>query len=130
MVVDSISNLVNSLKTGASAGKETVTVPATKLVLAVLALLKKEEFIADFEVRGDKKKPDVAITMLYTDGIAAINGAKRISKSGKRVYRGARNTPSVRRGYGMAVVTTPSGIMRGDEARKKNVGGEVLFEIW
>jgi small subunit ribosomal protein S8 len=130
MVNDRISNLINGLKTASIAKKETMTVPSSKLVVSILELLKKQEFITDFSVNGDKVKKDAVITLKYENGLPAINDVKKVSKTSKRIYRGADSIKSVKSGYGLSVVTTPKGVISGSEARKSKVGGEVLFEIW
>lgn len=130
MVVDKISNLINSLKTGGTAGKESIRVPSSHLTEAILAVLKKEEFISDFSIVGDKKIKEAVVTLKYTNGDPAISGARRVSKTARRIYRGADKIKSVKSGYGLSVVTTPKGVMASNAARKEGVGGEVLFEIW
>ncbi len=130
MVNDRISNLINGLKTASIARKETVIIPATKLIISILELLKKEEFIADFSISGDKVKREAIITLKYENGLPAINDVKKISKTSKRIYRSSDEIRTVKNGYGLSVVTTPKGVISGTEARKSKVGGEVLFEIW
>ncbi len=131
MVNDRIANLINGLKTASIAKKESITIPSSKLTVSILELLKKEEFIADFSVKGDKIKKEAVITLKYDEnGLPAINDVRRVSRTSKRVYRNADSIKSVKSGYGTAVVTTPKGVISGSEARKSKVGGEVLFEIW
>jgi small subunit ribosomal protein S8 len=130
MVNDKISNLINGLKTASNAKKETMIVPSSNLIASILELLKKEEFIADFSIKGDKVKKEAIITLKYENGLPAINDVKKVSKTSKRIYRGADSIKSVKSGYGLSVITTPKGVISGTQARKSKVGGEVLFEIW
>jgi len=130
MVGDRISNLINDLKTASIAGKESVIVPNSKMSVNILNLLKKENYVADYSIKGNDKVKEIVVNLKYEDGEPAIHDAKRLSKQSSRTYRSASNIRSVRRGYGLLVVTTPKGVISGETARKQNVGGEVLFEIW
>lgn len=129
MVVDNISNLIISLKNASIAGKDYLRVPATKINTAILSVLKENNFITDF-AQKDKETKDIKVVLKYEDGAAAITDVKRISKNSKRVYQSSKEIKNVRRGYGMSVISTPNGVMSGLNARKQNVGGELLFEIW
>jgi small subunit ribosomal protein S8 len=130
MVGDKVSNLINGLKTASLADKEIANVPYSKMNLAILELLKKEGYIADFEVKEDGVKKDVDVEIKYEKGKPAINDVKRISKFSKRVYKDVKSISPVKRGYGIMVITTSKGLMTGDEAKKQKVGGESLFQIW
>ena len=129
MVVDNISNLIISLKNASTAGKDYLRVPATKINSAILNVLKENNFITDFS-KKDKDAKDIKVVLKYEDGAAAITDVKRISKNSKRVYQSSKEIKNVRRGYGMAVISTPKGVMSGINAREQKVGGELLFEIW
>lgn len=129
MVGDKISNLIIKMKNASMSGKPTVEVVLSNLNLEILKLLKKEKFITEFD--ADKKKRTVTVTLAYTaDGDSAITDVKRVSKLSKRIYRGSQYINPVLNGLGIAVVSTPLGIMAGRTAREKKVGGEVMFEIW
>jgi len=130
MVIDSIANLINSLKNASQRGLETVTVPYTKMQNSILNVLKSEGFIADFEEKGKAPKKNLEVSLKYENGSPAIHGTKRISKSSKRIYKDVKSIYSVQSGYGIAVFSTPKGVMSDKQARKDNVGGESLFEIW
>jgi small subunit ribosomal protein S8 len=126
MVGDKISNLINGLKTASLANKEVATVPYSKINVAILELLKKENYIADFEVKkkddeGNKNSiiTEIDVELKYENGSPAINDVKRISKFSKRVYKDAKSISPVKRG-----------LMTGSQARKDGVGGESLFQIW
>jgi small subunit ribosomal protein S8 len=130
MVGDKVSNLISGLNNASKVGKDDVCVPHTKMTQAISDVLKKEEYISDVEVIGSVPKQSLKITLKYENGIPAIHGVKRISKFSKRVYKGVKDIQSVKRGYGSAIITTPEGILTDEEAKKKGVGGEVLFYIW
>jgi small subunit ribosomal protein S8 len=130
MVGDKVSNLINGLKTASLADKEIANVPYSKMNLAILELLKKEGYIADFEIKEDGVKKDVDVEIKYEKGKPVINDVKRISKFSKRVYKDVKSISPVKRGYGIMVITTSKGLMTGDEAKKQKVGGESLFQIW
>ena len=101
-----------------------------KTVYEIAKILKSEGFITDFTVEGETKK-EIVITLKYVaNGKKAISGLKRISKPGLRVYAKADELPRVLNGLGIAIISTSKGIMTDKEARKQNIGGEVLAYIW
>ena len=129
MVGDKISQLIIKIKNASRVSKDDVLVENTKLNLGILEALKERNFIESFDI--DKKTNKVNVVLKYDDeGNSAITDVKRISKLSKRVYKSAKEITSVKNGYGMAVFTTPLGVMSDKQAREKNVGGEVMFEIW
>jgi small subunit ribosomal protein S8 len=130
MVKDSISNLIVSLKNASDTGKDVVYAPHTKLIVSVLEVLKKKNYIDNFEIVGDEPKKQVKITVKYEDGNPAVHGVKRVSKFSQRIYRGFKAIKPVKSGYGMMVLSTPDGILTDKEAVEKKVGGEALFMIW
>jgi len=130
MVGDKIANLINGLKTASAVGKATTEVSSSKIGVAILELLKKENYIEDFNQIEGNWKNGIEVSLKYEDGEPAIHDLKRVSKLSCRRYQAAKDIRPVRRGYGMLVITTSKGVMKGEEARKKNLGGEVLFEIW
>jgi small subunit ribosomal protein S8 len=130
MVADHLANFVISLKNASAARKRTVEGVSTKLVEAVATILKKEGFIESFEVKGADAKRRIVATLRYSDEGAAISEAAKVSRYSRRVYRGAKEIRPFRQGYGLRILTTPKGVMTDREARRGNVGGEVLCEIW
>jgi len=128
MVIDHISNLIISLKNASIAGNDYLVVPSTKISTAILNVLKENNFIGEFSNKKDDK--GIKVELIYKDGMPAITDVKRISKNSRRVYSSSAELKSVKRGYGMVVITTPNGVLSGSDARKAKVGGEVLFEIW
>lgn len=127
---DRVSNLIISLKNAGQAGKSTVVLPYSKFVWSIAELLEKHGYVKSCGKKGKKLAKFVEVEVLYKDGTPAISHAKRISSSSQRVYRSAGDIHAVRDGFGMAVVSTTKGILSDKEARKQNIGGEILFEIW
>jgi small subunit ribosomal protein S8 len=132
MVRDSISNLIISLKNATLSEKEVVVVPFSKMSLSILELLKKEEYIADLEILEQTKTgmKKIKAVLKYDNDMPAIHDVKRISKFSKRIYRSVKDIKPVKQHYGIMVLTTPLGVVSNKTAIEKNVGGEVLFEIW
>jgi small subunit ribosomal protein S8 len=130
-MTDPISDLIIRLKNARLAGKSTVRVPHSKLRTAVAEKLKQRGLIADIATRGKDIHKALELTLSRTEsGAYRFQDVLRISKPGRRVYVGAKEIHKVRGGTGFSVLSTPRGVLFGDEARKENVGGEVLFEIW
>jgi small subunit ribosomal protein S8 len=128
--MDKLANLIISLKNGGNARKESVMVPATKLSAEVAKTLFKAGFIASYAKKSRAKGDVLELGISYVDGRPRISDVKRVSKSSRRVYFGVHDVKLVKNGRGLLVLSTPKGILTGDEARKEHVGGEALFEIW
>jgi len=131
MVKDNISNLINGLKNAQTSGKDVFRTPYTKMNMAILEVLKREGFVSDVDKRGKDLSKHIDITLKYgEEGKPSINNVKRVSKQSRRVYKSANEIHQIKNGYGLLVLSTPSGILTDKQARKSNVGGEALFEIW
>jgi small subunit ribosomal protein S8 len=130
-MTDPISDMIVRIKNAALAGKDVVRVPDSKLRKAVAVKLKERGLVADITSRGKGIEKALELTLARTEGGAyRFHDVLRVSKPGRRVYVGAKEIQTVRGGTGFAVLSTPRGVLAGDEARKENVGGELLFEIW
>ena len=125
-----MSNLIISLKNGGNARKTTVAVPFTKLSNEVAKVLFASGYIASYAKKSRKNGDILELGVSYVDAKPKINDVKRISKSSCRVYFGVHDLKPIKNGRGLLVVSTPKGILTGDEARKQHVGGEALFQIW
>jgi small subunit ribosomal protein S8 len=127
---DPVADLVTRIRNAGAARLERCDAPVSKVKLAVLAVLKREGYIDDFRVsEGDK--PFVTVWLRYARGRDhAIEGIRRRSTPGCRRYVPARSIPIVRDGMGISVISTSQGVMSDREARQKNVGGELLLEVW
>jgi small subunit ribosomal protein S8 len=111
----------------------TVTMPKSKLKLAIAELLQQEGYVRDFSVQPADGKPfeNIVITLKYTaDRQPVITGLKRVSRPGLRIYSKQADIPRIRGGLGLTILSTPRGVMSGHEARRQNVGGEVLAYVW
>lgn len=125
-----IGDMVARIRNGQNAGKETVTVPNSKLRVAVLAVLKDEGFIEDFKKQEiDEHRSNLVVTLKYVGGNGAIQEISVVSKPGRRVYSGSAKMPRVLNGLGIAIVSTPQGVMTDHKARLMNIGGEVLCKV-
>lgn len=132
MVIDTISNLIISLKNAQKAKHAEVKISYSKLKHAIADVLKKEGFVVNVEKTGkDVTNKKLVITLKYEeDGSPAIQEVKRNSKQSKRTYIGYKDIKQVRNGYGISVLSTPQGILSNREAIKAKIGGELLFTIW
>ena len=130
-VSDPISDMLTRIRNAVMVQHESVAIPASKMKIAIAKILKDEGFIADYEIEGDKTKKQVKITLKYDEVKRPfINGLKRVSKPGLRVYVPSSQIPKVYGGAGIAVLSTSKGVMTGGDAYRKGVGGEILGYIW
>ena len=130
MMSDPIADMLVRIKNANAMRHETVEIPTSKTKTAILEVLKKEGFVADYKV-SDGVKSVTTVTLKYTDNNQrVIKGLKRISKPSLHVYAKAEDLPKVLNGLGVAIVSTSQGIMTDKEARKLNIGGEVLAYVW
>ena len=125
-----IGDMVTRIRNGQNAGKETIVVPNSKLRQAMLTVLKEEGFIADFRKDAiDEHRANLVVELKYVGGNGAIQDISVVSKPGRRVYSGSAKMPKVLNGLGIAIVSTPNGVMTDHKARLMNVGGEVLCKV-
>ncbi|MBP9760199.1 MAG: 30S ribosomal protein S8 [Candidatus Pacebacteria bacterium] len=130
-MTDPIADMIIRMKNAAMANKDVVSMPMSKLKLAIAEKLKTRGFLSDVTSRGKNVTKTLEVTLARTsEGTHRLTDVKRVSKPGMRVYTGSSEIQRVRGGMGVVVVSTPKGVLFGDEARKEKVGGEVLFEIW
>jgi small subunit ribosomal protein S8 len=128
---DPIADFLTRVRNAIKAEKKTVQIPASKLKIGIAEIMKINRFVNDYSViekEGNKKF--ISIKLKYNDGINVIGGLRRISRPGIRRYVKSEKLPRVRNGLGIAVVTTSRGIMTGQQAKKLNIGGEVICAIW
>ncbi len=125
-----IGDMLTRIRNGQNAGKEHITLPNSKLRAAVLAVLKEEGFIIGFNaVQIDEKRTNLVVDLKYVGGVGAIQEISVVSKPGRRVYSGSVKMPKVLNGLGIAIVSTPNGVMTDHKARLMNIGGEVLCRV-
>jgi small subunit ribosomal protein S8 len=131
MMTDPIADMLIRIKNALQARHKTVVIPASKIKLAIVKILKDEGYIEDFIYHDEKPQGKIEIILKYDEfKRPVISGIKRISKPGRRIYRGYKDLPKVLDGLGIAIVSTSKGIMTDHEARRLKVGGEVICEIW
>jgi len=128
--MDPVADMITRIRNAGAVRKPAVEVRYSALAEAIAKVLAREAWIENAVPQGKSPQRTIEITLKYVDGAHRISGIRRVSHLGKRVYRGWREIRSVRQGYGMSLISTPQGILSDKEARKKKVGGEVLFEVW
>jgi len=128
---DPIADLLTRIRNGNRVGRATVDLPASNIKLEICRVLKEEGFINDVEYSDATKPAMMRIKLKYlADRTPVLHDLKRVSKPSLRTYRGSKNLEQVRSGLGLAIVTTSKGVMTEKQARKENVGGEVLCHVW
>lgn len=128
---DPLGDMLARIRNAQMRGRSTVNAPASKLRAWVLDVLVKEGYIRDYKtVDADTGHREIEISLKYFDGDPVIKELKRVSKPGRRVYAGAKELPRVRQGLGVAIVSTAQGVMSDADARRRNVGGEVLCTVF
>ena len=131
VVTDTIADMLTRIRNANQMRYETVEVPSSNIKKEVAKILKEEGYIKDYKVKDENVQGTIVLTLKYTDKKErVITGLKRISKPGLRVYAKAEEVPKVLNGLGIAIISTSKGIMTDKEARKENIGGEVLAYIW
>lgn len=130
VINDPIGDMLTRIRNAAMAHKKTVELPGSGVKHAVAKLLKKEGFLTRVEDISSGKRNQLRLELAYNDKEPVIVGIKRISKPGLRWYVGKKEIPVVMGGMGIAVVSTPQGVMSGKDAKTKGIGGELLCEIW
>ncbi len=128
--MDPISDMLNQIRNAQAVSKETVDVPFSNLKYEIAKILKKEGFVDKIEKKGRKTKRTIEITLKYENKVPVISGFARISKPGQRIYFKAKKIKRVKDGYGIAIISTPKGLMTNKEARREKLGGEIIAEIW
>lgn len=125
-ISDPIADMLARLRNAHGAFHKKAVVPGSTMKASIAEILKAEGYIADWA----KQDKDLKITLKYSKGKPLIAGLKRVSKPGRRIYVGVTEIPRVQNGLGICILSTPQGLLTGEEARAKNVGGELLCEIW
>ena len=130
VVTDTIADMLTRIRNANAMRYNEVSVPASKLKIELAKILKEEGFVKDYKIVKDDAQGSILITLKYVNKERVITGLKRISKPGLRVYAKSSEIPKVLNGLGIAIISTSKGIMTDKEARKQNLGGEVLAYIW
>jgi len=129
-MTDPIADMFTRIRNAQLTGKTTVSMPASKVKAAIAKVLKDEGYVRDFQVsKAENNKAVLEIALKYFEGKPAIDKLDRVSRSGLRVYRGKSDLPKVMGGLGIAIISTPAGIMTDAQARAQGIGGEVLGTV-
>ena len=130
-ITDSIADLLTRIRNASSAKHETVDIPASNMKKAIMQILVDEGYVKSFTVIEDGKQGMIRATLKYGEGkTPVITGLRRVSKPGLRIYSSVADMPKVLKGLGIAIVSPSKGVMTDRQARKENVGGEILAYIW
>ncbi len=129
-ITDVIADMLTRIRNASSAKHETVDIPASGTKKAIADILCEEGYVAGYQIIEDGKQGIIRITLKYIAKKPVIQGLKRVSKPGLRIYAGCEDMPSVMKGLGTAIVSTSKGIMTDKKARREHVGGEVLAFVW
>jgi len=129
-VTDPIADLLARVRNGAHAQKQEMFVPYSKIKTEVVRILKEEGYITDYSIDTQGAHPRIKITNKFANRSSAITGLRRVSRPGLRRYVGAQEIPRVLGGMGTSILSTPRGILSGRQAKKQNVGGELLAYVW
>lgn len=130
MHTDPIADMITRIRNAAGAKKESVDIPASKLKIEIADILQKEGYIKAYRVIDDGKQGTLRVNLKYFNSRHVMSGIQRVSRPGRRVYRGAGDIARVREGIGISIVSTSAGLMTDVKARATNVGGEVLIKVW
>lgn len=129
MMTDPIADMLTRIRNAQSAGKESVTMPASKLKQSIANVLQDEGYIAGSAVNDAGGKPELTITLKYYEGKPVIDSIKRVSRPGLRIYKSKDDLPKVQNGLGVAIVSTSKGVMSDRRARSTGEGGEILCYV-
>ena len=134
MTNDPIADMLTRIRNALMAGKLTVEIPRSKIKVEIARILKEEGYIEDYAVTDEKPVGAIQIQLKYygtrRERRPVITHISRVSKPGRRIYRGRKDLPRVLSGTGIAIITTPKGVMTAQQARRERVGGEILCYVW
>lgn len=129
MLTDPISDMLTRIRNAYLAKKDEVVLPSSKIKFAIANILKDNGFLAAVKVEDGLKK-ELKLKLFYRNKQPSMENIKRVSKPGQRIYASAKDLPIVLSGYGIAIISTPKGIMTNKEAKKQNIGGEIICEVY
>ena len=129
--VDPIGDMITRIRNAQLRALNNVTIPSSKFRARILDVLKQEGYIANYKVSSDnKKRESLLVDLKYSDGLPVIKEIKRVSKPGRRIYAKAGSIEKIQNGLGLAIVSTSMGIMSDNDARTKNIGGEIICRVF
>tara|TARA_Y100000741_G_scaffold301800_1_gene243340 strand:- start:613 stop:1008 length:396 start_codon:yes stop_codon:yes gene_type:complete len=127
---DPIGDMLARIKNAQARNYKKVELPSSNFKVKIADILKNEGFIKDFKISEEAKKPQLAIDLKYYSGNPVISTIERISKPGRRIFSSAESLPKINNGLGIAIISTPKGVMTDIDARKQKVGGEIICKVF
>ena len=127
---DPIGDMLARIKNSQMRNHKYVNLPSSKFKIKIAEVLKSEGYIIDFKVNDDEKKSNLVINLKYSSGNPVISNIERVSKPGRRIFSSAESLPKINNGLGIAIVSTPKGVMTDIDARKQKVGGEIICKVF
>lgn len=129
-LTDPIADFLTRIRNASNSGQSELTAPFSKIKADIARILKQEGYISAYEIETSGDRPQIKVTTKFVNRAPAITGLKRVSRPGLRKYVGAQEVPRVLGGLGITILSTSKGVMSGREAKKENVGGELLAFVW
>ena len=129
-LMDPIGDMLTRIRNGQTRLLSKVEMPSSNLRLKILEVLKTEGFITEFKINKETNKPVLSIDLKYHSGNPVISNFERVSKPGRRIFSSAESLPKINNGLGIAIVSTPKGVMTDIDARKQKVGGEIICKVF
>tara|TARA_Y100000590_G_scaffold463664_1_gene630999 strand:+ start:235 stop:630 length:396 start_codon:yes stop_codon:yes gene_type:complete len=127
---DPIADMITRIRNAQLRTLNSVSIPGSKFRAKILDVLRDEGYISDYKYKSDKNKGSLVVNLKYNNGLPVIKEIKRISKPGRRIYTKADSIPKIQSGLGIAIVSTSKGIMTDNDARSKNIGGEIICKVF
>ena len=127
---DPIGDMIARIKNSQMRNHKKVELPSSKFKVKIAEVLKNEGYIIDYKVSEDEKKPSLEIELKYNYGSPVISSIQRVSKPGRRIFSSAESLPKINNGLGIAIVSTPKGVMTDIDARKQKIGGEIICKVF
>ena len=128
--VDPIGDMITRIRNAQLRALNNVSIPSSKFRARILDVLKQEGYIANYKISSDNKKESLLVDLKYSNGLPVIKEIKRVSKPGRRIYAKAGSIAKIQNGLGLAIVSTSMGIMSDNDARTKNIGGEIICRVF
>ena len=127
---DPIGDMIARVKNAQARNHKKVELPSSNFKTKIADILKNEGFIKDFKINAEDKKPNLEINLKYNSGNPVISTIERVSKPGRRIFSSAESLPKINNGLGIAIVSTPKGVMTDIDARKQKIGGEIICKVF
>ena len=128
--VDPIGDMITRIRNAQLRALNNVTIPSSKFRTRILDILKQEGYIANYKISSDNKKESLLVDLKYSNGLPVIKEIKRVSKPGRRIYAKADSIARIQNGLGLAIISTSMGIMSDNDAKTKNIGGEIICRVF